>query len=108
SAHVTLPSIRTGFATASRILFATERAPDLGPGGADVDICDAAVGADGRQKGLSLAQVLSEYGGGQALGNIVLLGDRRRETLVAQTIEDRSERLAFYQVGLAAEFDKRG
>src|SRR4030095_383617 len=59
-------------------------------------------------KGLGLDQVSREYGGREALRDIVLFGDRHFEPLVAQAIEDWGERLVFYEVGLAVEFNKRG
>ena len=44
--HVTLPGVRAGLAAAAGLLLATEGAADLGAGRPDVDVGDAAVGAD--------------------------------------------------------------
>src|SRR5919106_4250501 len=46
SAHVALPSIRARFAAAARLFLSTERTADLGARRAEIDIGDAAVGAD--------------------------------------------------------------
>src|SRR5205085_119426 len=43
--HVVLPGVRAALPAAAGMLFAAERAADLGAAGADVDVGDAAVAA---------------------------------------------------------------
>jgi hypothetical protein len=45
AAHVGLPGVGAGLATAAGLFLAAEGAADLGSGGADVDVGDAAVAA---------------------------------------------------------------
>src|SRR5687767_9135548 len=45
AAHVHLPGVGAGLATAAGFLLAAEGATDLGAGGADVHVGDAAIGA---------------------------------------------------------------
>src|SRR5690606_10598897 len=49
--HVPLPGVGAALAPAAGVLLAAEGAADLGAGGADVDVGDAAVRADGAQEG---------------------------------------------------------
>src|SRR5699024_10228496 len=74
AAHVGAPRVGTGFAAATGVLLAAEGAADLGAGGADVDVGDAAVRSDVRQEALGHLHVLREDGAGQALVDAVLHG----------------------------------
>src|SRR5688572_25624652 len=60
AAHISLPGIRARLAAAAGFLLAAESAADLGAGGADVDIGDAAIRAGGGNELLGLAEVLGE------------------------------------------------
>src|SRR5690606_34531582 len=53
AAHVGLPAIAAGLASAAGVLLAAERPTDLGATGADVDVGDAAVAARGREEPLA-------------------------------------------------------
>ena len=57
AAHVGLPRVGAGLAAAAGLLLAAERAADLGAGGADVDVGDAAVGALVREERLGRQEV---------------------------------------------------
>src|SRR5690625_1507118 len=70
-AHVRAPGVRAGFAAAAGVLLAAERAADLGAGGADIDVGDAAVRAGRRQELLRSLQALGEDRRGQSLRHIV-------------------------------------
>src|SRR5690606_5419247 len=70
--HVGLPRIRARFPATAGLLLAAEGAADLGPGGADVDVGDAAVRTGRRQEFLRRLQVVGEDGRGQALRHVVL------------------------------------
>ena len=76
AAHVGLPGIRAGLASAAGVLLAAERAADLRAGGAEVDVGDAAVAAGGRQEGLRVLQPVGEERRGQTVRGGVLLRDR--------------------------------
>src|SRR3546814_17222299 len=77
--HVGPPCIRTRFAAAAGFLLATEGAADLGAGGADVDVGDAAVRTRGGQELLRRLQVVGEDRRRQALRHVVLTADGRSE-----------------------------
>src|SRR5258708_38976535 len=53
-AHVLLPGVGAGFATATSLLFPAKCAADLSPGRANVDVRDAAVGAGDGEEALGL------------------------------------------------------
>ena len=89
--HVLLPGIGAGFAPAAGFFFAAEGAADLGAGGADVHVGDAAVAARGRQEILGILQVGGEDGGGQALGHVVVHAMASSRVLIRHDVEDRGE-----------------
>src|SRR5690606_23415212 len=60
AAHIGLPGIGAGFATAAGVLLAAKCAADLRPAGADVHVGDPTVAAEGREEGLGFAQVGGE------------------------------------------------
>ncbi len=111
AAHVGLPGVGAGFAAASGLFFAAEGTPDLGSGGAYVDVGDAAVGAYCGEEEFGFGEVLGEDGGGEALGDVVVEMDGLVEAVVAEDVEDGGEGLVFDQaherrVGLGGEFDE--
>jgi len=71
-AHVGPPGVRSAFAAAAGLLLAAEGPADLRPAGADVDVGDSAIAADGREESLGLEQVPREDGAGQTLRHVVV------------------------------------
>lgn len=108
AAHVGLPAVGAGFAAASGLLFAAEGTPDLGSGGAYVDVGDAAVGAHCGEEEFGFGEVLGEDGGGEALGDVVVEGYGLVEAVVAEDVEDGGEGLLADEFGLAGNFDDGG
>src|SRR6185437_3263915 len=93
AAHVRLPRVRAGLAAAAGLLLATERATDLGAGWTDVDVGDAAVRTVRRGEPLGLADVEREDRRRQALGHLVVHGQRLIEVRVGHDVQDGRERL---------------
>src|SRR6185312_9698592 len=75
-AHVGLPGIGTGLASAARFLLTAEGTADLSSRGADVDVGDPAIAAERRQEALRDLQAVGEERGGEAVRGLVLSRDR--------------------------------
>src|SRR3981081_2503499 len=75
-AHVGLPAVGARFAPSPGFFFAAEGAADLGSGGSDVDVGDAAVRSRRGQETLGLAQVEREDGRGKPGPDRIMQTDR--------------------------------
>src|SRR5690606_11966895 len=93
SAHVGLPRVRAGLATATGLLLAAERPADLGARGADVDVGDPTVRPGGAEEALGVLQRLGEYRRRQALRHVVLDLDGLLQRVELDDPQDRGERL---------------
>ena len=107
AAHIGLPGIRAGLAAAARLLLAPEGAADLGAGGADVDIGNAAVRSDGGDELFHLAHVGGEDRRRQPLAHAIMQRDRLIEAGIFHHIKDRRKGLFRHRPGLAWHFDQR-
>src|SRR5262249_8531667 len=108
AAHVSLPGIGAGFTAAAALLFAAERAANLGSSRPDVDIGDAAVRAGGGYKPLRLAHIERKDRRGEAGADGVVQPDGVLEFGIAHHIKDRREGFAQDRSGLLRHFAERG
>src|SRR4030081_2717496 len=90
-AHVGLPAVGARLAPSSGLFFAAECAADLGTGGADIDVGDAAVRSRRRQETLGLAQVEREDGRGKPGPDRIMQPDRPVERGISHHVKNRSE-----------------
>src|SRR5262249_45660970 len=81
---------------AAGVLLAAERATDLGAGGAEVDVSDAAVAAGGGEEGLCTLQAIGEQRRRQTVGRGVLVRDRLLQRVDLNEIQDRREGLGLH------------
>src|SRR6185503_16755247 len=92
----------------SGLFFAAEGSADLGAGGSDIDVGDAAVGAGGGKELLGFAEVHGKDGGGETLRDFVVQGDGGVEIAVLEDVEDGGKGLVLDDLGLVGDFDERG
>src|ERR1700704_4875454 len=107
-AHVGLPAVGACLPPSSGLFFAAECAADLGAGGSDVDIGDAAVRSRRRQEALGLAQVEREDGRGKPGSDRIVRPDRLVELGIPHDIENRRKGFAQHGAALFRHFAQRG
>src|ERR1039458_3329228 len=93
AAHVGLPGVAAGFASAAGLLLAAEGAADFGAAGADVDIGDAAIAAAMAEEGFGGNQIGGEHGRREALRHIVVPADGVVESIELDKVKDGGEDL---------------
>src|SRR5712672_2556430 len=107
-AHVGLPAVGARLAPSPGLFFAAECAADLGSGGSDVDIGDAAVRSRPRQETLGLAQIEREDRGGKPGPDRIVHPDRLVEPGIPPDTENRRKGFAQHGPALFRHFAQRG
>src|SRR5712671_7977846 len=107
-AHVGLPAVGARLAPSSGLFFAAECPADLGSGGADVDVGDAAVRSRRRQETLGLAQIEREDRGGKPGPDRIVHPDRLVELGISHDIKNRRKGFPQHGAGLVRHFTQHG